>query len=272
MSNLVIRTLTGIGLILLIVSSIIICKYFFALVMLVFMVFSMIEFYRMIENDFIKPQKIYGIISGIILFITSVFVAYNLQNIKILLLIFPVIFILFIIELFRNKPNPLYNVAFTAFSILYIAIPFSLLMHFYIENPITKAYNFELLLCFFIFIWTNDTMAYVTGKQIGKHPLCTRISPKKTIEGTIGGVLFTIIASIIISKFYTDYTISQWILMSLVVTIPSIFGDLVESLFKRNINIKDSGTLLPGHGGFLDRFDSVLLSAPFVFVYIKLFF
>ena len=107
--------------------------------------------------------------------------------------------------------------------------------------------------------------------MFGKHPLFKKISPKKTIEGTLGGIIFTLIAAIIISKFYSNFSLFQWLIFAGIVAITGIFGDLVESSFKRSIDRKDSGTLFPGHGGLLDRFDSVFIAVPFALLYIKLF-
>ena len=248
------------------VSSIVLCKYFFGLVVIAFTVVGLIEFYYLIEKDNIKPQKILGTAVGIVLTVLNLCVAFTILDFKYLILILPLTTLIFIFELFRKKENSLMNVAVTLLGITYIALPFSMLLYF----PLTKTHN-ELLLSFFIFLWTSDTMAYVVGSMFGKHPLFKRISPKKTIEGTIGGIIFTVIAAIILSKFYIDYSLSQWLIFSGVVAVTGILGDLVESAFKRSIDQKDSGTLFPGHGGLLDRFDSVLIAAPFALIYIKFF-
>jgi len=235
--------------------------------MLIFTILGLYEFYNLIEKDEIKPQKLFGIITGIVLVILNLCIVFNLIDMKYLLLILPVIFSIFIIELFRKKENSLVNVSFTLLGILYIALPFSLLLYF----PLTRQDHNEILLSFFIFLWTSDTMAYVVGSMFGKHPLFKKISPKKTIEGTLGGIIFTLIAAIIISKFYSSISLFQWLIFAGIVAVTGIFGDLVESSFKRSIDRKDSGTLFPGHGGLLDRFDSVFIAVPFALLYIKFF-
>ncbi len=270
MNNLIARTLTGLGLIVLIIFSIIVSKYFFAAILFILVVLGLIEFFRLIKSDIIFPQKIFSVIIGSIIFLLNLGVAFNQIELKFLVLIFPLLFLIFLAELFRNHQNPLLNTVYSLFGLIYIVFPFSLLLYFYHIDPSTLKDHHQLLLAFFIFIWTNDTMAYVTGKNFGKHPLFKKISPKKTIEGTAGGVISSIVAAFIISKFITDYTFVQWLFLALITVITAIFGDLVESFIKRSLNKKDSGSLFPGHGGLLDRFDSVLLAAPFVVAYIIL--
>ncbi len=131
-------------------------------------------------------------------------------------------------------------------------------------------YNPHLLLGFFFLLWTNDTGAYLVGRSIGKHKLWERISPKKTWEGFFGGLILSIIIGYVISLYYPELNYILWIVMAALVSIFGTMGDLVESVFKRSIDAKDSGSILPGHGGILDRFDGVFLSTPFVLVLLQL--
>ncbi len=133
---------------------------------------------------------------------------------------------------------------------------------------IGKVYNPNLIIYIILIIWANDSFAYIIGKSFGKHKLFERISPKKTIEGFIGGLTFSIIASIVISYFSLDFSIINWIIIAIIVSIFGTFGDLVESKFKRQANVKDSGNIMPGHGGLLDRLDSLFFLAPFVYLYV----
>lgn len=171
----------------------------------------------------------------------------------------------FIVELFRKTPHPFLQIGmhFTAF--VYIVFPVSLL--FFI--PFTHT-NGALALIFLLMIWTNDTMAYFAGRAFGKHKLFERISPKKTWEGFFGGMICTIGAAFLMHIWYTRMSGPQLAGMAMIVVVFGTLGDLVESMFKRSIHIKDSGSILPGHGGFLDRFDAFLLALPFVFVYLVL--
>lgn len=150
----------------------------------------------------------------------------------------------------------------------YIVIPFLFLT----KIPMTTiGFVPQLVIGIFILIWTNDTFAYIVGKSVGKNKLFERISPKKTIEGFVGGLLFSILAGIIISKTLSNYySTTIWIIIALIVSIFGTLGDLVESKFKRMANVKDSGNIMPGHGGMLDRLDSVIFVTPFVFLFIKI--
>jgi len=167
----------------------------------------------------------------------------------------------------REKRNSAQNIAYFAFAHLYITLPFVCLAYIYSMNPLYA-------LALFIFIWTNDTFAYLTGITIGKHKLWERISPKKTWEGFFGGLVFTIFAGIAFHHFTVDFfethSLIKWIGLAIIVVVSGTFGDLFESAFKRKLNVKDSGTILPGHGGFLDRLDSILFAAPAVMVYLLL--
>lgn len=267
MNNLVLRTITGSILVTLIVSSIVICKFFFALLLLAIVVLSLIEFYRLIATETIKPQIIYGIIASVFIIALNTFIAFNYITAINLLWLIIAVFIPFIIELYRKTKAPILNVSVTLLGFLYIVFPLSLLLYFYQSDTVNFPYKY--LLGFFIFIWINDTMAYLTGKQFGKHALFLRISPKKTWEGTFGGVLFSLLAAYGISVLLHENSFI-WMAYALVIIIPAIFGDLIESLFKRSLEAKDSGSLLPGHGGFLDRFDAILYAAPFAYIFIKL--
>ncbi len=128
-----------------------------------------------------------------------------------------------------------------------------------------------LIMGFFILIWVNDSFAYIVGKTIGKHKLFPRVSPKKTWEGTIGGFLFALLAAYIISKYETDLSLVQWLILALVIVVSGSFGDLLESKFKRDAGVKDSGAILPGHGGMLDRLDSLIFAAPFAYLTLNIF-
>ena len=176
-----------------------------------------------------------------------------------------------ITELYLKKANPLGNWAFSMLSQLYIALPFALLnilaYHNSPENS-SVTYNPILPLSIFVFIWLSDTGAYCVGSLIGKHRLFERISPKKSWEGSIGGAVFSIASSLIFAHCYPFFSIAQWAGLAAVVVVFGTWGDLTESLMKRQLGIKDSGNILPGHGGMLDRFDSALMAIPAAVIYI----
>lgn len=149
----------------------------------------------------------------------------------------------------------------------YIILPFILIT----KIPLgVRGFNPKIIIGIFILIWTNDTFAYIVGKSIGKHKLFEKISPKKTIEGFVGGVIFAVLAGYIISKYYTESTTFIWLIIAVIAGIFGTIGDLIESKFKRIAGVKDSGKIMPGHGGILDRLDSVIFVAPFVFLFYKI--
>ena len=228
------------------------------------------EFYRLVKSKDISPQKHLGIVIGSILFLSVAFASINLIPFKFLLLNLVFFILIFIIELFLKSKNPFTNIAFTFLGIIYIAIPFAL-MNFLFNPGFTDNYSTNIfLLGFFVIIWVNDTFAYISGNLFGKYKLFKRISPGKTWEGSIGGGIFAIGTAYLISYFYPQIFWYNWIVIALIIVIFGTFGDLIESLLKRSLNTKDSGNILPGHGGLLDRFDSVFGSAPMVFVYLIL--
>ncbi len=188
---------------------------------------------------------------------------------------------LLVSELYLKQPNPIANWACTMLAQMYIAMPFAMvnILAFRINNTGEPAYNWMLPLSIFIFLWTNDTGAYCTGSLFGRHKLFPRVSPGKSWEGSIGGAILVVAAAAAIAWFdnveVADkdmppalLSMTVWIGLGLVVVVFGTWGDLVESLFKRTLGIKDSGNILPGHGGMLDRFDSSLLAIPMAVVYL----
>lgn len=194
------------------------------------------------------------------------------------ILFLPFVFTLMVImirELYFKKPSPINDWVHTLFPVIYIALPFALtsLLAFDAQGP-DSGYSPVIPLTLFVFLWCNDVGAYCTGCTIGKHKLFERISPKKTWEGSIGGTVLTMVAAFLLHKFLPDWysfmPVWVWIGMALVVVVFGTWGDLIESLMKREMGIKDSGKILPGHGGMLDRFDSALLAIPATVVYLSL--
>jgi phosphatidate cytidylyltransferase len=181
------------------------------------------------------------------------------------LLCFPLLFLSFVFELFAKSEQPFANVAFIILGMVYIGIPFALLD--FIAFDADKFYT-NTILGLLVLTWANDTGAYLVGSQIGKTKLFPSISPKKTWEGSIGGVVITIFIAILMSFFFEECTMVQWIVLAIIVVIFGSIGDLVESMLKRSYSIKDSGNLLPGHGGFLDRFDAFIFLIPFATAYL----
>jgi phosphatidate cytidylyltransferase len=266
-SNFVIRTLTGAVFVILLVGSIIYNYMAFGALISCLIFLGLWEFYKLTTTDTVKPNRIYGLFIGLSIFAGAFFFISNMLNDK-FLLILPIFSGLFIWELFRKKENPFQNIAITILGVLYIAIPFSLL---FLMGFTSNGYEPKIILGYFILLWMSDTGAYLVGISIGRHPLFPRISPKKSWEGFFGGILLTIVSAYILSKYFTALPLSNWIVIALIVCIFGVLGDLIESMLKRSLNVKDSGNILPGHGGILDRFDSVIFSAPLVFLYLHFF-
>jgi len=228
------------------------------------------EFYRISVKERIRAQKNYGVFIGTSFFISNYLFAQNIVDYKIFTIFIPLFIFVFIYELFRNNKKPFSNIGYTLLGIIYIAIPISMFNFFVFRGNLNVIYTPNILLSFFIMLWASDTGAYIFGVSFGKHRLFPRISPKKSWEGFLGGAITSLATSFILSKFYPDLPLIHWFVISTIIVIMGTFGDLVESLFKRSIKIKDSGKIFPGHGGILDRIDSVLLSAPIIFTYLQL--
>lgn len=215
-------------------------------------------------------------LAGVFLFFGFAYLGVMPGQTEILIPYLFLIIYLLVSELYLKKKNPLNNWAYAMMSQIYIALSFAMLnvlAYHSIGNEgelsnYQVQYNPILPLSIFIFTWINDTGAYCTGMLFGKHRLFERISPKKSWEGSIGGGVFSIIAAIVMAHYFPFMSISIWIGLALTVVIFGTLGDLTESLLKRTIGIKDSGNILPGHGGMLDRFDSTLMAVPAAVVYL----
>ena len=181
---------------------------------------------------------------------------------------------LLVSELYLKRKDPVGNWAYTVLSQVYVAMPFSLLcMRAFRVDPAASSVVYEPLLplSVFVFLWLSDTGAYCVGSLLGRHRLFERISPKKSWEGSIGGAVFAVAASLVFARFCPFMSWGQWVGLSVVVVVFGTWGDLTESLLKRHYGIKDSGNILPGHGGLLDRFDSSLMAIPAAAVYLLAF-
>lgn len=271
MSNLATRTVTGIAIVLLVIVSVLIGRYAFAGLFLLVTILGLWEFYSLLEKIEIRPNKILGVLVGSFLFTSNALIALEIAPQSILVFNFLLIFFVFLFELYRNLENPFTNVAFTFFGLLYVAVPFALLN--YLPNPgfHEGVYQHNIVLGFFFLIWVNESGAYLVGSAIGRNRLFERVSPKKTWEGTTGGGVLCLITAWIVSIYFKELSLINWIVIGLLVVVFSTYGDLFESMFKRSIKAKDSGRLLPGHGGILDRFDGMIMAVPFVYVYLLWF-
>lgn len=236
--------------------------YFFAAV---FGFIALVVLYEYQSVTMLKFSRTALISAGLLLYATVFLHLIFKFPPKLFLLSIPVILGVLIVELFAKKlledavPKSIY-------ALIYTVLPFAALLSMaYPNQTFTCVYP----LAVFIFLWANDSGAYIIGSLIGKHKMFERISPKKTWEGTIGGILVSILASIIYAQFYTKLALSEWLILAGMTAILGTFGDLYESMLKRRAGVKDSGKIMPGHGGLLDRFDSLLFAAPAAWVYLE---
>lgn len=267
MNDLLKRTLTGGVYVASVLAAIcfnpIISSIYFGIIGLV----ALSEFYNVAKNKYQISNSLLAYLTAISLYTTVALYSFNI-DFKIPLLISVALFVaIFIVALYQKNEKPFTSIAYTICGLIYIILPIS-------TTNLIIQYNSEfqplLLLSVFILAWCNDSFAYLTGVKFGKHRLFERHSPKKSWEGFVGGFLFTIIAGIVISKFSNIFAIWHWIVISIIVSCVGTLGDLVESMFKRQMGVKDSGKILPGHGGILDRFDILFIVLPIVWVYLEL--
>ena len=223
------------------------------------------------------PLKTLGTIIGLVVFTLSFFIERETISNRYYYAIFPLVAVVYLIKLYKKtERKPFTNIAFTFLGIFYIAMPFALLNHAVFREAthngtIETHYNYEIILGCLLILWASDTGAYFAGTLFGKHRLFERISPKKSWEGFWGGAALAIVVTYILTLYFESLSVADWMIIGIIIIIGGTFGDLVESLLKRSIEIKDSGTSLPGHGGFLDRFDGLLISAPFIVAYLEIF-
>ena len=268
MNNLVTRTLSGGVFVIIVLGSILLGAYSFAIMMITIIVWAMLEFYGIVVKGKINASKIIGIFSGVSLFVAGFLYARDIVCVKVFLLFIPLLSALFISQLYSAEQNTFRTFACTLTGVVYIALPFTLLNGIIFSSG--GKYLPDILLGFFVLSWVNDSFAYLTGIAFGKHRLFERISPKKSWEGFFGGLICTVAISALIATMFPVLSYYHWMAVAAIIVVFGVYGDLIESLLKRNFNLKDSGRFLPGHGGILDRFDSMLLAAPMVYFYLKL--
>ncbi len=279
MGNFLRRTFTAVWIVIFVLGGFWLHPVSFFFTGLVILAGAQYEYYLMIRNTGIHPQMISGILTGTALYTISTLVAASLINAKYFLLMLPVILIIMIIELYKKEDKPFDSLAHTFFAVIYIAIPFSLFPFSAFSktglNSIlphgSMIFSPGIVVGFFLILWANDTGAYLSGVSFGRHRLMERISPKKSWEGFLGGAVIAVLAAWILSGWMGVAGTAGWIIMALIISLAGTFGDLIESMLKRSMGVKDSGTIMPGHGGFLDRFDSAIISFPLVYLFISLF-
>ena len=278
MKNLMVRTLSGLVLVAVFVGAVLGSQWSFGALLLLILVGGQTEFYKLARETGLSPQRWMGLAVGVLLFALNFIVFRQFSRsvtdeaggavLYLLLYIGLLLPTLFVCELFRRSATPLANLGATLLGVLYVAVPLSLLLYV----PVLAGdgvWRPETVLCYIFIIWANDVFAYLVGMTFGRHRLCERLSPKKSWEGFFGG-LAGAVATGLAAAYALDANYWVWGGLALVASLSGVAGDLVESMFKREAGVKDSGQVIPGHGGVLDRFDALLLSAPYVFLYLLL--
>lgn len=273
MKNFIIRTVTGALFVAALIGGILYGKLSFGILFFAITILSVNEFCSLIRQyKKVTFSNLLAICGGAYLFV-AFFMTSHLKDVNILQIFAPYMAVLlyaFIRQLFDTKSKPLDNFAYFVLSQVYAALPFALLNLLSTGGAYNgDTYSFVLPLSIFIFIWSNDTGAFCFGCMLGRHKMFERISPKKTWEGFAGGAIVAMGAGAVMSIFFDVMTMWEWMAMAAVVVGSATLGDLIESSMKREMQIKDSGKMLPGHGGILDRFDSTLLAVPAVLVYLS---
>ncbi len=263
------RAITAFFFTVVMLASVLLGKAFFTGFYLVLSLVSLLEFYKLIKTAGIRPHRNIGLTAAAAIFIITAAYHYYQFEIKYLLLVVPLVFAIFIIELYKKEKIPFANIAYTFTGFIYITTPFCFFYSLgFLQNLTT--YQFQFPLAFLLLLWANDTGAYLFGVKFGKTRLFERHSPKKSWEGFFGGLLMACVVAAVIANYFTAVQTPVWIGMAILVASFGTLGDLVESMLKRSLNAKDSGSFLPGHGGFLDRFDGLFIAAPVVYVYLYL--
>ncbi|WP_144605404.1 phosphatidate cytidylyltransferase [Algoriphagus algorifonticola] len=269
-SNLGQRAITALVGAVVVISSIIYSDWTYFLIFAAILGFAQMEFYKLCGLDGMLPLKSFGTFLGLMIFTLTFMIEKERLPQEYLYLIFPIISLTFFIKLYKKTDKkPFTGVAFTYLGIFYVAVPFSLLN--LAVFSVDQVYHFEIILGSLLILWASDTGAYFAGTKFGKTKLFERVSPKKSWEGFLGGAFSAIAVAFLVARYFHSIQDWKWLVISGIIIIAGTYGDLIESLFKRSIEIKDSGKGLPGHGGFMDRFDGLLLSAPFITAFLKIF-
>lgn len=262
------RAITGFFFIVVLIGSILLGKYSFVVFFSLLGVCSLYEFYGIVkQQDGVKPLRSVGILTATVISVLISLYCLAIVPLNMIWLFLPCVSFIFILPLYLNHEKPFHDIAYTLGGLWYAAFPF----FFFVSLGFVKgSYNAAIPLGFLIILWANDTGAYLAGRSFGRRKLFERISPNKTWEGFIGGIALALLVSLNLEQYFGALLKWQWASVAVIIGVFGTLGDLVESMLKRSLGVKDSGKILPGHGGFLDRFDGLLIAAPLVFLFLLL--
>jgi len=269
LNNLQQRVIAGLSGFFIILAAVLYSDATFLVLVCILCALTQLEFYRLLGLDGNQPLSNYGTFCGVALIMLTFLIEKEVILFENYFLISPLLSMIFFIKLYKKKDlKPFMNIAFTFLGVIYVALPFALLVVMAMRGG---TYNYEIVLGSLLLLWASDIGGYFAGTKFGRRKLFARVSPKKSWEGAIGGAIFAALIAMVLGIYFTTYEAWKWYCIGAIIVVTGIYGDLVESLFKRSMAIKDSGNSIPGHGGFLDRFDGLLLSMPFIVTFIKLF-
>jgi phosphatidate cytidylyltransferase len=263
------RAITAFFFTVVMLGSVFLGPYVYTFFYLLLSLLALKEFYDLLKTAGIKAHTGLGmIISAAIFLVAASIYLWNLES-RYFVLLIPLLSSVFVVTLYQQQAAPFTSIAYTFAGLIYITLPFCFFyaLGFAFSE---QEFNFHLPLAFLLMLWASDTGAYLFGRKLGKTKLFERHSPKKSWEGFFGGVFTSVLVAYLISLTFTELSAPVLMGMAVLVVTFGTLGDLVESMLKRSLNVKDSGSLLPGHGGLLDRFDGLLIGAPVVFTYLYL--
>lgn len=270
MKNVVQRTVSGIVYLVVIIGSLFLGQFTFAVLFLLLSLLALYEFYGMAAASGGAPFTIQGLIAGAMVFAVSYLVNSGVISREMLGLVLVIPVFLLLTALYSKREDVIRNTAVTFLGLVYIILPMSVMINLAFPDGAGHEYTHRIVLGILSLVWINDTGAYLTGMTLGRHKLFPRISPKKSWEGAVGGGIITVVVSLWMVPLMGILMRTDWIVLSIIISVFGVYGDLTESLFKRSVDMKDSGSLMPGHGGILDRMDSVLFVMPAAVVYLLL--
>lgn len=271
MNNFTKRIIFGLIYVALVIASSIFGPVYFYGLFFMFMLVCIYEFIRMIDLKSIYPYVLAVTAFSVAVISNNNLIVFkdNMSEKIVISILLIVVYLLFVAALVSSRRIAIQYIAKNFLTLVYVVIPFGLLIKIPYLN-FDGTFDTSVILGIFILIWSNDVFAFLIGKNFGKNKLIERISPNKTIEGFLGGFIFTFIAAYFVATFCSSIQALQWFTIAIIVSVFGVLGDLIESMFKRQAGLKDSSNLLPGHGGFLDRLDSIIFATPFIYIYLFL--